>query len=356
MILSLTLDEITNKMRKAYFNEAKKDTVPYSDTDNRIKAVATELFSVYSYADYIFKQSFPQTATGIYLDYHAGLRGIERKKATQAAGILTFFTDEPAEAEVLIPKGTVCSAADMPFIQYETEENAVMAVGEMTVDVKAKAIETGERFNVTPNKIDTIVNPPKCVSGVTNRFEFKGGTDDETDESLRSRVLEIYKWENNALNEASVKRMIIGCDDVLDAHISFMSNAFRIVLKTASSQISEVTKEQILEKLSFLKMFNSEVEFISAKPKNYNAEINIKAYSGADFDEIRQTAESRINDFCGGGKIGREIRSYDLARALANLPYTEDINISLVPSAGDTVACGTNEYLMLNELQVNVYE
>lgn len=356
MNLSLTLNEITNKMRKAYFDETKKDTVPYSDTDNRIKAVATELFSVYSYADYIFRQAFPQTATGIYLDYHAELRGIGRKKATQASGILTFFTDLPAEVDAVIPKGTVCSAADMPFIQFETQEEAVVSAGETSVDVKATAIETGERFNVLPNQIDTIVNPPEYISGVENHSEFKGGTDDETDESLRSRVLEIYKWENNALNEASVKKMIIGCDDVLDAHISFMSNTISIVLKTASGGIKQNTKEQILERISFSKLFNCRTDFISAKAKNYTAEVNIKAYSGADFDEIRQSAESRINNFCGAGKIGRAVRSYDLAKTLADLPYTEDINISLIPSAGDTVDCGTNEYLRLYGLQVNVYE
>lgn len=356
MILSLTLDEITNKMRKAYFEETKKDTVPYSDTDNRIKAVATELFSVYSYADYIFRQAFPQTATGVYLDYHAELRGLGRKKATQASGILTFFTDIPAEVDAVIPKGTVCSAADMPFIQFETQEDAVISTGETSVNVKAKAIETGERFNVLPNQIDTIVNPPKYISGVMNPSEFQGGTDDETDESLRGRVLEIYKWENNALNEASVKKMIIGCDDVLDAHISLSSNVFSIVLKTASGEIKDSTKKQILERLSFSKLFNCRIDFILAKAKNYTVEVNIKAYSGADFDEISQLAESRINDFCGAGKIGRAVRSYDLAKTLADLPYTEDINISLTPSAGDTVACGTNEYLKLYGLQVNVYE
>lgn len=356
MILNLTLDEITNKMRKAYFDETKKDTVPYSDTDNRIKAVATELFSVYSYADYIFRQAFPQTATGIYLDYHAELRGIVREKATRANGILTFFTEEPAEVEAVIPKGTVCSAADMPFIQFETVQDAVIAVGETSADVKAMAIETGARYNALPNKIDTIVNPPKYISGVMNHSEFKGGTDDETDESLRSRLLEIYKWENNGLNEASVKKMIISCDDVLDAHISFMSNVFRIVLKTASGEIKESTKNEIRERLSFSKLFNFRVDFILAKAKNYTVEVNIKVYSGVDFDEITQLAESRINDFCGAEKIGRAIRSYDLARTLSDLPYTEDINISLIPSAGDTVACGADEYLKLYGLQVNVYE
>lgn len=356
MILSLTLDEITNKMRKAYFDETKKGAVPYSDTDNRIKSAATELFSVYSYADYIFKQAFPQTATGKYLEYHAALRGIERKKATAAEGVLTFFTAEPAEAEAVIPKGTVCSVADMPFIQFETTKDAVIAAGETEVDVPAKAIETEERFNVPVNTVDTVVNPPKYISGVTNNAEFTGGTDDETDESLRSRVLEIYKWENNALNEASVKRMVISCDDVLDAHIAFTGNTLSIVLKTASGEIKDSTKEQILGRLSFSRLFDFGIDFISAKAKNYTAEVNIKAYSGADFDEIRQTAESRINDFCGAEKIGRAVRSYDLARMLADLPYTEDINISLIPSAGDTVACGTNEYLKLYGLQVNVYE
>lgn len=356
MILSLTLDEITNKMRKAYFDEVKKDIVPYSDTDNRIKAAATELFSVYSYADYIFRQAFPQTAGGKYLEYHAALRGIERKKASAAKGVLTFYTAEPAEAEAVIPKGTICSVADMPFIQFETVEDAVIAVGETSVDVTARAIETGRRFNVLPDKVDTIVNPPKYISGVVNNTAFAGGTDDETDESLRDRVLEIYKWENNALNEAAVKKMVLSCDDVLDANIVFVNKYLRIIVKTPFGTVNSSMRKQILDKLSFINMFNLNTVFTAAKAKTFSVKADIKAYSGADFDEIRQEAERRINDFCVSGKIGRELRSYDIAMALSDLPFVQDINITLTPSSGGNVSCGSSSYLELDELQVNVYD
>lgn len=354
--MSLTLDEITNRMRKAYFDEVKTGVVPYSDTDNRIKAVATELFSAYSYGDYIFRQAFAQTATGKYLEYHAQLRGIFRKKATASSGVLTFFMAEPAKVQAVIPKGTVCSVAESPFIQFETTEDAVIAVGKTSVDVPSLAIETGDRFNVAENKINTIVNPPKYVGGVINNAEFTGGTDDETDESLRGRVLEIYKYEFDGLNEASFRKLILECDDILDASVIFEDGFFNVFLKTPSDRVEIATMQHVIDKIGFIILFNFKFSIGGAKPKEYDVEINIKANSGADSDKIKEQAESRVRDYCGNGKIGAPLRAYDLAKALADLPDAGDVNISLTPSVQDTVICPSSQYLKLNELQVNVYE
>ena len=54
--------------------------------------VASEIYSVCAYGDYIFRQGFPQTATGAYLDKHAQLRSITRKKAARA-GAYSFGTN-----------------------------------------------------------------------------------------------------------------------------------------------------------------------------------------------------------------------------------------------------------------------
>lgn len=241
-------------------------------------------------------------------------------------------------------------------IQFETVEDAVIAVGETSVDVTARAIETGRRFNVLPDKVDTIVNPPKYISGVVNNTAFAGGTDDETDESLRDRVLEIYKWENNALNEAAVKKMVLSCDDVLDANIVFVNKYLRIIVKTPFGTVNSSMRKRILDKLSFINMFNLNTVFTAAKAKTFSVKADIKAYSGADFDEIKRAAQKKISDFCVSGKIGRELRSYDIAMALSDLPFVQDINITLTPSSGGNVSCGSSSYLELDELQVNVYD
>lgn len=355
--MKLTLDSIKNKMRTAYFNETGSEPVRYSDTDNRLSAAATELFSVYSYADYIFKQAFVQTATGKYLDYHAELRGIRRKKAGKAQGTLNFYLAEPLEEDAVIPAGTICSPAGRPFIQFETIENAVIPAGEGSVLVKAQAVDTGERFNALQDEVNVIVNPPKYISGVTNDDAFEGGADDETDECLRERLLDIYKYESNALNESSVRAIAISCEEVRDAYITVDGADLYLTLKMRSGDyVDAATQAEIAQRFSFIKLLGFELHTEPAGKKLISADVDIKAYSGADFNEIKQLAEDKIRDFCGAEKIGAPIRVYDIARALADLPYTYDVNISLSPSAAGTAVCSTREYLKLGELKVNVHE
>lgn len=354
--MKLTLNKITDEMRKAFFKEAGREAPLCSDTDNRIKAAATELFSAYSYAEYIFKQAFPQTAAGKYLDYHAEIRGLNRKKAAAASGVLTFFIAEPLQEPAAVPKGTICSVSDKPFIQFETTEAAVIPAGELSVSVPAAALESGERYNAAANEINVIVNPPKYIHSVMNEAEFIGGIDDETDESLRQRLLEVYKYESNALNEASVKNIVLSCFDVFDAYISAAAKGFYIVVKTSSGDVKEETAEEINQKLSFVKLLDFDIKITPAQAKDFDVLVDIKAYSGADFDEIKASAEKRIKDFCGKEKIGKEVRSYDIAMALADFEAIEDVNILLPGSVQGSAVCSNKEYLKLKELQVTVHE
>ena len=71
-------------------------------------------------ADWVGRQCFPQTAQGDYLDKHAQLRGLERRAATAAVGVLSFETDHPPEADLSIPEGTVCMTAAQ--VRFETTE------------------------------------------------------------------------------------------------------------------------------------------------------------------------------------------------------------------------------------------
>lgn len=354
--MKLTLDKITNEMRTAYFDETGQNSVPFSDTDSRLKVAAAELFSAYSYAEYIFRQAFVQTASGKYLDCHAQLRGIERKKAERAKGRLRFYVMEPLEADAVIPSGTVCAPSDKPFIQFETTENATICAGTLYCTAEACAVDNGEKYNVSAEEINVIVNPPKYISRVVNDSAFNGGADDETDESLRERLLDIYKYESNALNASSVRCILLSCNNVRDASVVVQESGVRIILKLSSADALDSAKKEIEEKLGFLKLLGFELYIETAAEKAYGADVDVKAYSGADFGEIRQLVESKIRDFCGMEKIGSTVRAYDIARFLADMDSVYDINIALSPSVSGCVPCGAGEYLKLRELRVNIHE
>ncbi len=80
--MNLTYDEILNSMKIEFAGEKGEAVKELSDIEARFKAVASEIYSVSAYGDYIMKQSFPQTATGEFLDRHEELRSITRKTAS----------------------------------------------------------------------------------------------------------------------------------------------------------------------------------------------------------------------------------------------------------------------------------
>ena len=65
---------------------------------------------------------------GDYLDKHAQLRGLERRAATAAVGVLSFETDHPPEVDPSIPEGTVCMTAAQ--VRFETTEAGVLKAGQ----------------------------------------------------------------------------------------------------------------------------------------------------------------------------------------------------------------------------------
>jgi uncharacterized phage protein gp47/JayE len=142
------------------------------------------------------KIMFPMWAYDEWLDYHAKGRGITRKPANAASGEL-LITGVPGTT---IPAGFRFAApatADTPAIEYQTTEK--YTIGEDgTVRVQVTAVEPGTKGNVPANTVTLMMTPIKGITSITNEASITGGTEVESDDELRNRILEI-----DAAGEAS---------------------------------------------------------------------------------------------------------------------------------------------------------
>lgn len=91
------VEELYGKMLAVFEEKTGFTMDDTADLAVRLYAAAAQIQSLYAYSDWAMNQSFPQTATGEYLDYHAALRGITRKAGTRASGILRFKIDQALE-------------------------------------------------------------------------------------------------------------------------------------------------------------------------------------------------------------------------------------------------------------------
>ena len=89
-----TYNEILQNMKTAYNKELGREIAENSIDEKKLEAIASELYGLSCYGDFILKQAFVQTATGGYLDRHGALRDCKRKLGTKAKGTLTFGINE----------------------------------------------------------------------------------------------------------------------------------------------------------------------------------------------------------------------------------------------------------------------
>ena len=123
------VDELYGEMLAVFEEKTGFTMDDTADLAVRLYAAAAQIQTLYAYSDWAVNQSFPQTATGEYLDYHAALRGITRKAGTKARGSLRFRLDAAREDDLTVNKGTVCATAGL--VRFVTTKDGVIPAGEL---------------------------------------------------------------------------------------------------------------------------------------------------------------------------------------------------------------------------------
>src|SRR6476661_8929104 len=77
-------------------------------------------YELFAYLDWISLQSVPFTATGVYLEAWANLKGVYRNAASVATGQVTFT----GTTGVTVPKGTLLNRSDN--VQYTTNADYII--------------------------------------------------------------------------------------------------------------------------------------------------------------------------------------------------------------------------------------
>lgn len=136
----------------------------------------------YGYLDYIAQQAVPYTATDTALEAWGAFKGLVRNVAATATGTVTFTGTNTTP----IPDGTTLIRTD--GAQFVTTALGTISSGTATVAVSASL--AGSAGNTITG---TVLNLGQSIAGVnataTVAADIGGGADNETDDSLRTRIL-----------------------------------------------------------------------------------------------------------------------------------------------------------------------
>lgn len=181
-----TLAECVERARSAFRAE-----LPGSDAwlwPNNIyvtaKVIGGKIFGVYLFADYIQRQAFAHLADQPWLEAHGRDYGIARIAASYAEGRVTFAGTPGA----LVPAGIIVERGD--GVAYQTTGAVTVSpTGQAEMPVRAQL--SGKAGNALPRTSVSLVTAFAALdsAGAVGPDGIGGGADEESDESLRQRIL-----------------------------------------------------------------------------------------------------------------------------------------------------------------------
>ena len=336
-----TIDTIYQEMLEIF--SAQSGYLPSASCDlaARLYAAAAQVQALYLQAEWVMGQAFPQTAQGVYLDYHAQTRGIERSVATAAEGYLRFQVDTAVAQDLSVPAGTVCMTADGR--RFQTTQDAVLEAGEVYVDVLAQALETGSGGNVGAGTVTRMAVAPAGVKRCTNPAAFVGGADQEDDEALRERVLDSFRRLPNGANAAFYEREAMNVPGVAAAKAVGRARGIGTVdvyVATEAGLPDTALLTEIETALQEKREIAVDVEVCSPQEQTVDITVAIQAAEGYTYDQAEDDADAALRAHFTGDLLGKGVTLAELGHLLYSLESVS--NYRFASPAADVAAVDTS--------------
>ncbi len=323
-----------------------------SDIGIRMKVLAGEIYSVSCAADWLKRQTFAQYATGLQLEERAMERGIKRKPAAPARGTLTFGRKTPLWCATDIPTGTVCASSGENAQKYVTAEEAILPAGELTVDVPAKAQTPGSTGNTSAETVTAMVTPPASVETVTNGSPFTGGTDAESDDSLKVRLLDCWNTPANGANAAWYRQTAESCDGVKSANVvprASGTGTVAVYLGGEGCVVPDAAVKDVQQKIGAAREICTDVTVQAAETVPVNVACSVKEKAGQSRFTVGVYCHSAIQDYFYALRVGNPVIISAITAKLFATGLIDDCSFSTV---GKSVAA--NQLAVLGNLAVQV--
>jgi len=211
------------------------DTSPNSVVSNLVlfpASISGKL--IFSQLDIVQELQVISTLTGEDLDEEAGNYALTRKSGRRSRGSAVFFTSTAPTADLEIPAGTLVSTVTFNLTQqvtYRTVATRTMPGGigatpffhsdtqrYETDPVPIEAVEIGTKGNIGEARISSVQGAVAGIEGVYNPDAVTGGTDRESDQVLRERVLRRARGRERNIRRG-LESYLVNNFDFFDARV-----------------------------------------------------------------------------------------------------------------------------------------
>lgn len=311
-----------------------------------LQVIAWEQMKVEERAEVSYRNISILTAEGVALDNLLNNLGEERKKGSKAVGTVVFegtFTE--------LKKGALVSTEE--GLTFKTLQEATP-----DTETPIEAIEIGDKYNVLSGDINTPITLIEGLEGVKNAKATSGGSDIETDNDFRFRVL--YKLREpltgSNLNQYEVwAREVEGVGSV-KALATTPREGFVTVIIT-DKQGEEASEDLISRTKKFIdtvRDVNAGVIVASAKIKNVMISADVIIAKGVSIDEVKEEADRKIKQYFNKSALELDYVSYaQIQRMILEIDGVLDIKELFLNGAKDNLELENTEVPNLKELNLS---
>ncbi len=324
-----TYEEILESMKSEYRTLTESDPDNASDIGVRMAVLAGEIFSLQTEVMWLRNQMFPDTAVGEYLQLHAQSRGLSRKTGRKATGFITFRTEGFSE-DIIIPAGTVCATSGGDSQRFVTNEQGVIPAGQLFCGVPAEALNPGIKGNVRSNTITVMVTAVAGISSLGNT-SFSGGSDAESDEQLRSRIMDTYKNISNGTNKAFYIKTVMEVEGVTAVGVVPRKRGLGTIdvyITNAERNPSNSLIDEVKQKLNELREINVDIEVSALTLRPMDVSFTFTYKKGYDLAAVRQNCENAVREYFSSLSAGETVFISDMGQYILQAEGVKNYSVN----------------------------
>ena len=341
-------------MKENYTLQRGEDFDEAGDIAIRLKVLAGEIYNMQTNVDWLKRQLFPSTASGIFLDRFAEQRGLARNPAVKARGQLKFSVNETKPTAVIIPRGTVVSTdSEIPVRLYTTEDSEI-SPNTYSVSAPAEAEQAGYRGNVNAGTAIVPVSVPSEVDSVTNLSAFIGGADEESDETLRARIKNSYVNCPNGMNAAFYIELVKQVDGITKAGVVSKPRGAGTINVYIADTDGNATDAQLAEAQALVDAqhgLNIDAVVARATSQSYDMTVAVNKKAGYSSAEVIAKCTDAFEDYVSTIPIGGRLYLSMLGKYLLETGCIN--NYTFDPSMSD-ISTANSKFFVTGDVTVEV--
>ncbi|MCI9576971.1 MAG: baseplate J/gp47 family protein [Clostridiales bacterium] len=339
-----TPESLTQEMVESLSTNLQTNEGSY--TRDLLATVGLALFGAYKTLNKMLAISFVNETSGEYLEARCAEYGITRKPGAPASVTLEFT----GKNGTIIPAGTTVSTEG--GILFSVEE--AKRISNDVVEVPAVSQNAGSEYNVPANTLVTLVTPVSGVQQVTNPAAAEGGADEETDESLFSRLDQYRKNRATSGNIADYLAWAMETPGVGAARVFPIWNGpgtVKVILVGDDKKpVDAAIVQSCLEHIETVRPIGAQVTVESAGAFTVDVAASVQLAEGAVLETVKTEFFKKLEEYFQELALQKDMVPYNrVAFLLLSIPGVDNFTALTINKTKDNLIIPNGSVPVLGE-------